>query len=384
MTIKVAHVITRLDLGGAQQNTLHTVRTLDRARFEPLLVSGEGGLLDDEVRRDPRVRARFVSSLSREVSPARDLLALFELANLLRAERPDVVHTHSSKAGILGRLAAALAGVPVVVHTYHGFGFHDRQAPAVRGLYAALERLCARLTTRLVFVSRANAAYAEAHGLGRAEGATIIRSGVRLADFPAKVEKAALKTSAGIGMHKPLVVSIGNLKPQKNAADFVAAAAKVAANLPEARFVFIGDGPERRALEARAFALGLNGSLLFLGWRRDAAQWLAAADVFVMTSLWEGLPRALVEAMRTGLPSVCYATDGVIDVLRDGENGCLAAPGDVDALAGKLTSLLLDEALRARLGAAARASIGPEFDIDGMVRAQEELYEKLLAGRRRG
>jgi glycosyltransferase involved in cell wall biosynthesis len=381
--VKVAHVITRLDLGGAQQNTLHTVRRLDPARFETLLVCGRGGLLDDEVRADASVRAVFLDSLVREVSPLKDLLALLELTRVFAERRPAVVHTHSSKAGILGRLAAALAGVPVVVHTYHGFGFHDLQRPAVRGFYAALERFCARFTTRLVFVSRANARYAESLGLGRAEGATVIRSGVALSGYPAPVDARALKTSAGIGMHKKLVVSIGNLKPQKNAADFVAAAAKVAARVPDARFVFLGDGPQRRELEAKAFALGLNDVLFFLGWRRDGAQWLAAADAFAMTSLWEGLPRALVEAMKTGLPCVCYATDGVVDVLRDGENGFLVEPGDVDALAERLVRLLGDEALRRRLGEAAAASIGPEFDIDGMVRAQETLYEELLGERGR-
>lgn len=383
MRIKVAHVVTRLDLGGAQQNTVHTVRRLDPARFDAFLVCGEGGLLDAEVRSDPGLRAVFLDSLVREVSPLRDLLALLELWKTFRAEAPQVVHTHSSKAGILGRLAAALAGVPVVVHTYHGFGFHDRQSPPVKALYLALERFCARFTTRLIFVSRANAEYAERHGLGRAADAELIRSGVRLGDFPAKTDAAALKMSAGIGRHKPLVVSIGNLKPQKNAADFVAAAAKVAQKVPEARFVFLGDGPQRKALEAKAFALGLGDKLLFLGWRRDGAQWLAAADAFAMTSLWEGLPRALVEAMATGLPSVCYATDGVTDLLRDGENGFLVAPGDLDAFAARLASLLTDDALRRRLGNAALASVGPEFDIDGMVRAQERLYERLIADARR-
>jgi glycosyltransferase involved in cell wall biosynthesis len=381
--IKVAHVVTRLDLGGAQQNTVYTVRRLDPARFDALLVCGEGGLLDAEVRADPSLRAVFLDSLVREVSPLRDLLALLELWKTFRAEAPDVVHTHSSKAGILGRLAAALAGVPVVVHTYHGFGFHDRQNPAVKALYAALERCCARFTTRLIFVSQANAAYAERHGLVRSAEWELIRSGVRLADFPAKGDAAALKMSAGIGRHKKLVVSIGNLKPQKNAGDFVAAAAKVAAGDPEARFVFLGDGPQKAALQARAFALGVGDKVLFLGWRRDGAQWLAAADAFALTSLWEGLPRALVEAMASGLPSVCYATDGVTDLLRDGENGYLIAPGDTDAFAGRLSALLNDEALRRRLGAAALASVGAEFDIDGMVRAQERLYERLSAHARR-
>jgi glycosyltransferase involved in cell wall biosynthesis len=378
LRIKVAHVVTRLDLGGAQQNTLATVRGLDPARFEPLLVCGEGGYFDLEVRNDKNVRAFFLDSLVREVSPLKDILAILELWKIFQSERPAVVHTHSSKAGILGRLAAALAGVPIVVHTYHGFGFHDRQNPFVKSVYVSLERLCARLTTRLVYVSVANSEYAERQGLGPAKDATIIRSGVRLSDFPAKVDAAKLKMSAGIGMHKTLVVSIGNLKPQKNAVDFVRAAAKVSKKFPEARFVFIGDGPQRRELEAKAFSLGLDGILMFLGWRRDGAQWLAASDVFAMTSLWEGLPRALVEALRTGLPAVCYATDGVTDVLRDGENGFVVPPGDVDALADRLARLLGDADLRRRLGAAAAASIGPEFDLDAMVRAQETLYESLL------
>ena len=379
--VKVVHLVTRLDFGGAQQNTLHTVRTLDRARFEPVLACGEGGALDGDARAIPDLRTVFLPDLRREISPARDLLALLTLANFLLAEKPAVLHTHSSKAGILGRLAGALAGVPVIVHTYHGFGFHDRQPKATKALFVLLERLCAPLSDALVFVSRANIAYAAAHGLVRPEDAVLIRSGVALSALPARVDAAALKTSAGIGMHKKLVVSIGNLKPQKNAADFVAAAAEVVKEAPDARFVFIGDGPQRRALEAKAFALGLHDKLFFLGWRRDAAQWLAAADAFAMTSLWEGLPRALVEALKSGVPSVCYAADGVTDVLRDGENGFLIAPGDRAALAAALARVLRDDALRGRLAKAAAASIGPEFDIDGMVREQEALYERLLRAR---
>jgi len=382
MAAKVVHLVTRLDLGGAQQNTLHTVRHLNRACFEPVLMCGRGGMLDDEAAADPSFRTVFVDSLLRDISPFYDLLALFELTKLLLAERPAVLHTHSSKAGILGRLAGALAGVPVVVHTYHGFGFHDRQPAFVKSAYVLLERLCARFSDALVFVSRSNVAYAAAHGLISPEDAVLIRSGVKLTGLPAAVDAAKLKMSAGIGMHKLLVISVGNLKPQKNAGDFVAAAAKVVAAVPEARFVFLGDGPERRALEARAFALGLEGKVVFLGWRRDTAQWLAAADVFVMTSLWEGLPRALVEAMKSGLAPVCYATDGVTDLIRSGENGFLIEPGDHAALAERTASLLNDEPLRKKLGAAAAASIGPEFDIDGMVRSQEALYECLLAERR--
>ncbi|OGS38847.1 MAG: hypothetical protein A2506_09395 [Elusimicrobia bacterium RIFOXYD12_FULL_66_9] len=384
MRLKVVHVVTRLDLGGAQQNTLHTVRSLDPKRFDAALVCGEGGYLDEEVRGDEGLRTVFIDSLVREVSPLRDLLAMLEMRRLFSIERPVIVHTHSSKAGILGRLAATLAGVPIIVHTYHGFGFHDRQNPIAKSVYVLLERLCALATTRTIFVSHANQDYAARHGIrGAAEG-VIIRSGVRLSDFPAKVDAAALKTAAGIGMHKPVVVSIGNLKPQKNAGDFIAAAAKAAERVPDAHFVFLGEGPQRPRLEAKAFALGLHSRFHFLGWRRDGEQWLAAADVFALTSLWEGLPRSLVEAMKTGLPSVCYATDGVGDILKDGDNGFLIEPGDIAAFAERLVSLLTDEGLRRRLGAAAAASIGPEFDIDGMVRSQESLYESLVAARRGG
>lgn len=373
MTAKVVHVVTRLDFGGAQQNTLYTVAHLDRRAWEPILVAGEGGQLDAEA---TTCRTVFLSSLVHPVSPLKDFLAFLELTSLFLREQPAVVHTHSSKAGILGRLAAAVAGVPVILHTYHGFGFHDRQHPAVKALYVSLERLACAVSTGSIFVSQANMRYADEHALGRER--VLLRSGVKLGDYPAKTDKAKLKMSAGIGLHKPLVVSIGNLKPQKNAADFVALAAKVSAAVPEARFLFIGDGPQRRALEAKVFALGLEGRVLFPGWKRNAAQWLAAADAFVMTSLWEGLPRALVEAMKSGLPALCYATDGVVDVLQDGVNGVVVPAGDVDALAARLTRVLQDDELRKRLGAAAAASIGPEFDIDGMVRGQEKLYARLL------
>lgn len=374
MTAKVVHVVTRLDLGGAQQNTLYTVAHLDRSLFEPVLVAGEGGLLDADT---GSCRTVFLPSLVHPVSPLRDLLAFLELTSFFLREKPAVVHTHSSKAGILGRFAAALAGVPVILHTYHGFGFHDRQNPLLKALYVLLERAACALSTELIYVSKANQDYAARHGLppGR-----LIRSGVKLSELPAKADKARLKMSAGIGQHKLLAVSIGNLKPQKNAGDFLAVAAKVCSVLPEARFCFIGDGPQRKALEAKAFALGLEGRVLFLGWRRDAKEWLAAADAFVMTSLWEGLPRALVEAMASGVAPLCYATDGVKDLIVDGVNGVAVPPGDVDGLAGRLTRVLQDEELRGRLGRAARASIGPEFEIDGMVRSQEALYGRLLAG----
>ncbi|MDE2291781.1 MAG: glycosyltransferase family 4 protein, partial [Elusimicrobia bacterium] len=368
------HVVTRLDLGGAQQNTLYTVAHLDRSRFEPVLACGAGGLLDAEARALP-LRVRFVEDLVRQVDPLRDLAALLQLAALMREEEPDVVHTHSSKAGILGRAAAVLAGVPAVVHTFHGFGFHDRMSPPARALYVALERLAARASDRLVFVSKANMEEARSRGVGDPDRYELIRSGVALAGLPARVDREAKRRELGVRLHAPLVCGVGNLKPQKNAEDFVRAAAEVLRLVPEACFVYVGDGPLRSRVQALAVALGLSARLRLVGWRRDAAEILAASDAFLLTSLWEGLPRALVEAMKTGLPCACYAVDGVRDLLVDGVNGVCAPAGDWRRLAEGLARILSDPALRARLGTAAAASVGPEFDIDAMVRAQERMLD---------
>ena len=377
--VKVAHIITRLDLGGAQQNTLYTSRHLDPRRFDVVLLCGAGGVLDAEARSGARIV--LVKNLVRAVSPWRDLAAFWELRRILRAERPAVVHTHSSKAGILGRFAAWAAGVPVVIHTFHGFGFHDRQSWWAKGLYVLVERWAAALATALVFVSRSNQDYARRHGLGDPGRYVLIRSGVKLSDYPARCDAAGKKRSLGLAPDARVILSVGNFKPQKNPEDFLTLARQVAAADSRAAFVFVGDGPLRGKLEAGLAQAGLQGRFLLAGWRRDVAELLAASDVFVLTSYWEGLPRALVEAMKSGVVPVCYATDGVIDLVRDGENGYLIAPGDTDAMARRVLGLLSDEPARRRLAAAAADSVGMEFDIDHMVRQQEDLYLRLLRSR---
>lgn len=373
--VKVAHIITRLDFGGAQANTLYTVSALDRARFDAVIVAGPGGILEDRAEPGRLIEA---GSLVREIAPFKDLAALFQLRAILRRLAPAIVHTHSSKAGILGRLAAAAAGVPVLVHTFHGFGFHPRQSFLKRSLFVNLEKLCARFTDALVFVSRSNMETARAAGIGSPEKYRLIRSGVKLSGYPAAADRAAKRAELGLSAADTVVLSIGNAKPQKNPGHFLEAAARLSARHPAARFVFAGGGEELGNLRAGARARGLEKTCLFTGWRKDSAELLAASDVFVLTSLWEGLPRSLVEAFRSGLPAVCYRADGVTDILRDGVNGFSAEPGDLDAFCAALSGLLGDPALRARLAAGAAATDLREFDIDFMVRQQEALYEELL------
>ncbi|OGS51911.1 MAG: hypothetical protein A3J79_14610 [Elusimicrobia bacterium RIFOXYB2_FULL_62_6] len=373
MPHKVLHIITKLEFGGAQANTLYTVQNLDKARFEAKAASGPGGMLLEDA---PFLI--YIGSLGRAINPFKDLAALAALFRLIKRERPDLVHTHSSKAGILGRVAARLAGVPAVIHTFHGFGFHGRQNFLKRSFYIFLEKACAAFSDALVFVSRANMDYAAACGIGDRKKYRLIRSGIALKNYPAPVDRAAKRKELGVPADAVLVASLGNLKPQKNPEHFIAAAQTLLGEFDKAAFIFVGGGEKLEEIRERIKALGLEGRCLFPGWRKDSAEILAAADIFTLTSLWEGLPRSLVEAMRTGLPPVCYKTDGVADLISDGENGFSPEPGDLETLTAKLRLLLSDPALRARLAVKAASADLSGFDIDHMVRQQEALYLELL------
>ncbi|HKY32176.1 MAG TPA: glycosyltransferase family 4 protein [Candidatus Polarisedimenticolia bacterium] len=371
--IRVCHVITQLELGGAQKVALHTASHLDRSRFAAEVAAGPGGMLDEDAR-SLGIPFHTVRSLRREVSLAGDMAALAELTRLLRRLRPDIVHTHSSKAGILGRWAAMLAGVPHTVHSIHGYGFHPGQAPARRWLFVSLERLTGRHATSVfVTVSRANLQAGLDLELFPPPRAALIHYGVRLGDF----RPADRNGAAG----RPLVVGmIGCLKPQKAPLDFVAVAARVlkAPDAPAgARFVLVGDGVLRPDVE-RAIALeGLQERVILAGWRRDIPELLRGFDLLLHTSRWEGLPIAFLEAMATGLPIVATRVDGAPDAVEDGVTGYLLDSGDVEGLARRTAELLRDGALRRSMGAEAlRRSAA--WDIDGMVGRQERLYEALV------
>jgi glycosyltransferase involved in cell wall biosynthesis len=376
---RVCHVITCLELGGAQENTLHTVRTL-RPPFQAGLLAGPGGLLDEEARRT--IEVEFVPSLVRPIRPWRDLQAIADLTRRFRRLAPDIVHTHSSKAGMVGRLAARAAGVPIVVHSIHGFGWNDRQPAPLRGALVAAERLVAPLTTHFIAVSRAHLSRGAALGVVAPERASLIRSGVRLADFTAAgadhaAARAALLDELGLAADARLVGMVACLKPQKAPLDFVAAAARVAAGHPRVHFVLVGDGTLRAAVETAAAAAGLRGRLHLLGWRRDIPRLTAAFDVVALTSHWEGLPRVVPEAIAAGRPIVATAVDGTAEVLRDGDNALLTPAGDIEGIAVRLTRLLDSPALGEALVDRARPLLA-EFDIDAMVRSQEALYGRLL------
>lgn len=381
---RVVHVITMLEWGGAQENTLYTVEALDPERFDRVLVAGRGGILDASADRIPGCAFRQVDALVREVRPAADLSAYRALTAIFRDEMrrgagaPLVVHTHSSKAGILGRAAARAAGTDAIVHSVHGFGFHDGQAGPVRALYVGLERRAARCTDAFVAVSGENIRTGVAERIFTADRCRLIRSGFDTVRFLAGSRERGrriLEVPEGV----PVVGTVAVFKPQKAPLDFVAAARRVAAAVPGVQFAMVGDGELRGAAERAVAAASLSDRFRFTGWREEIPDLLKAFDVFLLTSRWEGLPRVVPQALIAGVPVVATSADGTREIVGDGVDGFLARPGDVPALAARVADLLSGNARVDPL--AKRDRLLREFDRDEMVRAQERLYAELLAAK---
>src|SRR3989344_6523179 len=235
--LKVAHVITLLEMGGAQGNTLFTVTRLDRKDFDVLLIAGKGGVLDDQARAIPRLKTYFLPNLIRSIHPLKDFLCLLDLRRILKEEKPDIVHTHSSKAGILGRIAAKLAGTPVIIHSIHGFGFNPYQKFFTRRLFIILEKWIAKFTHCLIAVSEENIRQGLSLGIGEKSRYTLIRSGVDIQDIRRRTETSdakALRKSLAIPEDEKIVLSIGPFKLQKDPVAFVECAARVLKEFPKA------------------------------------------------------------------------------------------------------------------------------------------------------
>ena len=378
--IRVFLAITRLELGGAQRVVLHTARNLDRKSFDVALAWGPGDLLDGDAASIPDLERFPVPTLARPVKPFSDFRALRSLRAAVRSFRPQIIHTHSSKAGILGRLAAHLEGVPAV-HTVHGFGFTPLQSPPKYHLLLTVEKMMARWTDRFVTVSEADRLRGIEMGLFKSENSSVIRAAIDLEVFRTATGGEAVRERLGVPDDVPLVIQIGNFKPQKAPLDFVRVAAAVHEKFPDVWFVMVGDGPLRAAAEILARDLGITSRMVFSGWWDDVPGLLAATDISVLTSRHEGLPCSVVESLAAGVPVVATAVDGTVEVVRSQDNGFLVASGDVVEMADAVGRLVADPDLRKRMGAAAREGL-EEFDLDLMVRQQEDLYRWMVSNSR--
>ena len=370
---KIAFIITKLELGGAQRSVLYTAANLDADRFEPFLLSGSGGYLDGIA----PANTAFIPALQRAVNPFKDIPAFIRLRRALKKINPKIVHTNSSKAGILGRLAAAfIRPRPRIIHTVHGFGFNDYQNFFARGFYIFMERMLAQYTDFLVFVSHADMDMALKLEIAPPEKCLIIRAGVEVktkADF-AGFDKAAKLAQLRLPEETKIVLCPANLKPQKNPLDMVRAAQIVCKKIPQAVFLYLGTGALEKQTRALIDDFGLQNNFKLLGHRDDAPELLAVADCFALSSLWEGLPMALVEALNMQVPAVCYDAGGIAEVLHNGHNGFLVQRGDYRGLA-----LGIIEVLEGRMKFVPSQDL-KEFDIEEMLKNQENLYTELING----
>ena len=385
MRHRICHIVTKLELGGAQFTTLFTVANLDRVRFRPILITGEPGLLDDEARKLEGVEFYQVPSLVRLIRPWRDLRAFVELTRLLKSLRPAIVHTHSSKAGILGRWAAWLAGVPIIIHTIHGYGITPAQPRWLQFLLIGLERLTGLITTRWILVSEADAVKGLRWKLFRQGAFMVIRPGADTRVFQGSrlpiSDTGEFRAECGVGSEHLLVGTVAPLKPQKAPQDFVAVAARVCARVPAARFVWVGDGELRPGVEAAIRRAGLEGRIRLAGWRRDIPDVMRAMDVFLLTSHWEGLPQVLLQARANCVPIVATRAGGSAEAFVEGKHGWLCDPGDIEALAAQVIRLLMDSAERERMRRNG-GHIPNEFNMWAALRKREQLYAMLLAAQR--
>lgn len=388
--IRVLHPITRLIIGGAQENTMLTAQLMNhtppyQGRYQVDVVSGpqtgaEGSLIGEVQAR--KVNLTILPELLREISPVNDFKAMVKLRAMMRGKdgKPayDIVHTHSSKAGVLGRLAAKWAGVPIIVHTVHGWSFHDKMSPRKKAMYVLLEKMGDAVGDAMIVVSPNDIEKGLAEGISQRERYTLIRSGIEMERFGhPQVSRTEMRRQLGLPDDALVVGSVTRLSTQKAPLDLVATFGKIYRARPGVYFVIVGDGSLRAEVEAALRQEGIYERTILTGLRRDVPELMATFDIFVLTSLWEGLPRVLPQAMATGLPIVCTQADGSAEAVTEGINGYLVERGNTTGMAARVISLLNDEELRLRMGEAGRQH-APEFSVTTMVAEIDRLYTRLL------
>jgi glycosyltransferase involved in cell wall biosynthesis len=381
--MRVTHIITRLVVGGAQENTVATVLGLrQKSGVAVELISGPTagpeGSLESEFARAPGILNR-VPELVRPVHPWKDWMALRRLTEILRQTRPDIVHTHSGKAGILGRLAAKRAGVPLIIHTIHGPSFGNFQNAAANFVFRAAEKHAARVTTHFIVVADAMKAQYLAAGIGRPERYTKIFSGFPLEPFLAAKNDPAIRARFGLQPGDFVVGKIARLFKLKGHDDLFAVAPELVRRCPQIKFLLVGDGEWRGRFESLAKSPGLEGHFIFTGLIPPAemASLVGIMDALVHLSMREGLPRALPQALAAARPVVAYDCDGAREVCFDGRTGFLVQPGDLTGLTNHLLQLANDPVLCKKLGQSGRDFVRENFAVERMVDAIYNLYLKL-------
>lgn len=379
----ILHIITRFIPGGADENTLYTIRGLDKTRFQvDLMVGGESdvgfvGLAQ------PDAKIIWLPELVRDIAPVQDLAALAKMVRVIRKGNYDLVHTHTAKAGFLGRLAAILARCPLIVHSLHGITFHQHLPAPARRLYLQLERLVGRYTRQFIAVGDEIRQIYQEHRVGPNAAFCTIRSGfdirpfTRVAHLPASAIQD-LRRREGFGDDQILIGSVSRLEARKGHEYLLQAARLICPHQPKVRFLIAGAGPRRTALEKLTQQWRLEDSVYFLGHRIDIFNVMAMMDVLALTSLWEGLPRVLVQAAAAGRPIVTFKVEGAEEIVNDGENGFIVPAKNVVLLAEKLLFCANNLPTMRKMGKCGLNKVDSSWQIETMVKKITAVYDDLL------
>jgi glycosyltransferase involved in cell wall biosynthesis len=387
--IKILHIITRLDMGGSAQNTLQTCRKLS-GKYETILVHGpsyesrmtalEKQIIEDGVKegRAQGVKVIALPSLVRSIRPVKDSKALFSLVWLIFKEKPDIVHTHSSKAGILGRLAAKIAGVPFIVHTPHGHVFYGHFGIFASKIFLWVEKIFAKFTDRMVALTNGEKNDYIKLSVCPPEKLIKIHSGVNLKQFmQANGNRAGKKRSLGLSQNGTVIGFVGWLLPIKGPAYLLKAMEHIWPDYPNVFLVMVGKGELDVDLRAQALKMNANGKVKFLGWRENIHEIMPIFDLLVLPSLNEGMGRVLVEAMAVGKPVVASEVGGIPDLVKHGETGYLVRPADEKALANGIKKLLNDPEGAKQMGQRGKEYCR-QFSLEAMIEKLDDLYSDLI------
>jgi glycosyltransferase involved in cell wall biosynthesis len=388
--VRVLRVIARLNMGGPALHVAYLTAGLAERGYETTLVAGSLARGEDSmafVADELGIEVERLEELHREISPVRDAVAIVRLARLIRRVRPHILHTHTAKAGAVGRLAALLAGdarPPIVVHTFHGHVLRGYFDPLRTAGFRLLERWLATKTPALVAVSPQVRDDLVALGVAPRERFVVVRLGIELEQRVAAEQdgRGESRRVLGIGAERFAVGWIGRMTGVKRTDDVLRVFRRLRDRGVDACLCMVGDGPDRPAIERRAHELGVMRDTLFLGYQEEVAPFYAAFDAMVLPSINEGTPVSAIEALAAGRPVVATRVGGVPDVVREGEDGFLVEAGDVDALADRLARLAADPELRERLGAAGRARVIPRYSVERLVDDVDRLYRALLTAAR--
>ena len=388
---RVIHIITRLDKGGSAETTLQVVSLLNREKYEVFLVHGLSlesnmGVTEQEaLARDLSlaekrgVRVFTIPSLVRRLSLKNDFLAFISIYRLVKRIKPHIVHTHTSKAGVLGRLASYLAGVPIIIHTPHGHLFHSYYGCILTNMIVFVERALSLITDKIAALTDREMDEHLERGIASIEKYTIIHSGIMLQQIMNKdIDVETGKKKLGIPQNSYVIGVVGRLVPIKGHKYLVSAAKRVTKEFDNTVFVFVGDGYLETILERQAESLGVRKHFIFAGWRNDVIDVLGLFDILVLPSLNEGMGKVLIEGMALSKPIVASSVGGIIDLVKNGDNGILVPARDSDALAEAISKLIRNKNLSQELGKNGKNKVYPEYDTSSMIKQIEDMYESML------